>query len=506
MFDQLSLSSAYVLIPGLIVLATPFALRLAFSSSSTTAAAAVAAASTMAPTTPQHTVVVLGAGYVGVPMAHHLLKHTPPSINLRVVLVAPNDAMYWVSATPRGFLPVEGGHDADGTDHPKGNPGLPDKKLFYPLAPAFAQYSKAGRFEQVLGRAQRLDPDQHTVEVRLLGDGNATAATTTTTTTTTTTVRYDTLLIATGSDFAGRMPFKILPDGGTAETQAALAAYRQRIGAAKSIVVAGGGMTGVELAAELGHAYGKQAGGTNHKDVTLIVREARPLQRYGGRESVGATVAARLAKLGVRVLTNTVATVQAVDAATGRTVLALESSSSSNGTKKGDKKTTTKTLETDVYLPAFGVTPSAQFVPAHMLDTSEANKGRVRTRPTLQAEGYDDIFVAGDVANLEAPSIKNAEAQIHVLAKQLQTYLKNWQAKQAAGGGAKTAGEQPLATYTVDPKLVMAVSLGPGGGTGQMGSFTLWSWLVWMLKARYLGTDYAGDYVAGRRTVMDKKW
>ncbi|EPE02961.1 fad binding protein [Ophiostoma piceae UAMH 11346] len=447
----------YYILPSLLALAALPLLRKATRSSPTFAAQTSAAM-------PDHTVVVLGAGFVGVAMAHHLLKHTPADVaSLKVVLVAPNDALYWNVAAPRGFLPA----DDDKVDSAKGTPGFGDDKLFYPLAPLFAKYNASGaaRFEQLVGRATRLDPDAQTVDVAIIGG----------TSSTTTTVAYDTLLVATGSDIVGGVPFKILSSGGTAETKAALAAYRAAIGAAKHIVVAGGGMTGVELAGELGSAYGKT------KAIQLIVSEAAPLAVYGVKDGVQQQALGQLKGLGVTVVAGT--RVAGTEVQGQKTVLTLEGK-------------TSDTLATDVYIPAFGITFNTQFVPAKLLDTSATGKGRVRTRKTLQAEGYDNIFVAGDAANLQAPSLKNADDQVQVLSAQLQTYLKALAAKEPAA----------LSEFPAGQGLVVAVSIGPGGGTGQVGSWRLFSFLLWVLKARFLGTNYAGEIAAGTRTPGNSKW
>lgn len=49
---------------------------------------------------------------------------------------------------------------------------------------------------------------------------------------------------------------------------------------------------------------------------------------------------------------------------------------------------------------------------------------------------------------------------------------------------------------------MLGVTLGRSRATGQMGSLKLWSFLLWYLKGRFLGTDYAGQYAAGKRTLM----
>jgi NADH dehydrogenase FAD-containing subunit len=101
-------------------------------------------------------VVILGAGYAGVPIAHYLLKHTAAKAKgLKVILVAPNTHMYWNVASIRAILPNMMGDD----------------KLFLPIAPAFAKYP-SDQYELVRGVAERLDPSANVVEVRG-NDGSA---------------------------------------------------------------------------------------------------------------------------------------------------------------------------------------------------------------------------------------------------------------------------------------------------------------------------------------------
>jgi NADH dehydrogenase FAD-containing subunit len=168
------------------------------------------------------TVVILGAAYSGIPVAHYLLKHTAAKVKdgLKVVLVAPNSDFYWHNASVRGILPGQ----------------IPDDKLFYPIAASFSKYPTE-HFDFVLGKAHAVDPANNSLVVRK-ADGFEQ------------TIQYDELVIATGSSYKDGSPFK---DGASTEdTKAALSEWRKKIDAAKTIVVAGGGATGVEVAAELG--------------------------------------------------------------------------------------------------------------------------------------------------------------------------------------------------------------------------------------------------------------
>lgn len=77
---------------------------------------------------------------------------------------------------------------------------------------------------------------------------------------------YDILVVATGSrsiaDEHG-VPWKLSLDGYEA-TKAALHKIQERVKAAKSIVLGGGGPTGIETAGELGFEYGQA------KEITLV--------------------------------------------------------------------------------------------------------------------------------------------------------------------------------------------------------------------------------------------
>lgn len=104
------------------------------------------------------TIVILGANYTGLPIAHYLLKHTATKVpGLKVIVVAPNTHMYWFVASVRGILPNM----------------LADDKLFLPIAPEFAKYP-SDRYELVLGKAEAVDPSRNAVEVRLNDGGGRT--------------------------------------------------------------------------------------------------------------------------------------------------------------------------------------------------------------------------------------------------------------------------------------------------------------------------------------------
>lgn len=444
--------SSYYWISGLLVLASPVLFRLLPSRAKPPRP--IHADATLPTST--HTIVILGAGLAGVPLAHHLLKHTPASVGLRVVLVSPNDEMLWVYATVRAILPDKFGHD----------------KIFLPFEPAFAKYSPS-KFEHILGTAQILDPETNRVVVLSTNSEKELLQRT---------IEYDELVIATGSSFKEDMPFKNLAD--TPATKKEIDSLRDKIAAARSIVVAGAGQTGVEVAGELGQEYGLAGA----KDITLIADGALPL-RPEAREDVRRTAASELAQLGVKILANT-RVVGAVTTSAGKQALTLRNSGEKIKNNNGSPTETTMsttTLETDLYIPTFGVRPNTSFVPASMLDID----GRVKVdRATLRATGHANVFALGDAANAETANGKHVDAQVRFLAPALQELL---------------AG-RAMPSYKADDRFVFAVTIGPYRGTGQVGGWRLWGWVVRATIAKHLGTDYAADIAAGKRTMTKTNW
>ncbi|KAK0651950.1 hypothetical protein B0T16DRAFT_454363 [Cercophora newfieldiana] len=381
------------------------------------------------------TVVILGAAYAGVPIAHYLVKYTALKVEggLKVILVSPNSDLYWHNAAVRGILPGQ----------------IPDEKLFYPIAKSFSKYPTE-HFESVLGKAQAVDPAKRSVLVRK-NDGSEQ------------TITYDELVIATGTSYKDGLPLK---DGNsTEETKAALAEWRTRIDKAKSIVVAGGGESGVEIAAELGEEYASR----RLKAVTLIVAGDLPLPP-SAMTDVRETVKKELERLKVEVLNNS--KVLGTKQEKGKTIIELSSG---------------KTLEADLFIPVFGIVPNTSFLPREMLDDA----GYVKQTTSMRVDGYENIYVVGDAGNLEVSRAVNADYQLQYLAKTLN---------------AKLTGAPEPEQYKINPKVMFGISLGKSRGTGQMGTWKPWSLLIWWFKSRHLGVPMGQPFADGLRTATLDKW
>lgn len=195
-------------------------------------------ASHFQPTSPHpHTqtmkhILILGGSYAGISTAHRLLKSSPKS-SIKITLVSPNTHFYWSMASCRAAIPG----------------GFADEQVFQPIAPGFEQYP-AGQFEFVIGEAESLDVEGKKVVVSGTTGKQV--------------VEYDFLVLATGSSAKGGLPFKGL--GSTDVTKDKLHEFQERVKKAGTIVVAGGGVTGCEVAGELAYEYSRD------KKIILVSR------------------------------------------------------------------------------------------------------------------------------------------------------------------------------------------------------------------------------------------
>lgn len=296
------------------------------------------------------TIVILGAGIGGFPLAHYLVRHTASKFSdVRVVLVSPTDEFYWVFAVPRAVIPGQMSPD----------------DISFSIPDSFAQYP-SNKFELVLGKADRLLPESNAVVVAL-DDGDKRS------------IEYHSVIVATGADDKHKLPWKNL--GTSAETRDALDRLRTSIGDAQTIFVAGAGPTGVEFVGELGSEYSRH--GT--KKVILVSSDKLPLNS-SVLDSVHHTVKSQLKKLDIEIIANA-----KVTAALGTGVDQALELIAADGKKQS--------LKADLLIPAHGLTYNTDFMPAEMLDKD----GRVEQEKTLQASGYDNVFAMGDAGNIQDP-------------------------------------------------------------------------------------------------------
>jgi apoptosis-inducing factor 2 len=377
------------------------------------------------------TVVILGAGWAGLPLAHKLLKYTLPKVeDLKVILVSPNTHFYWNLAAVRGVIPG----------------AFTDDQLFLPIQPGFARYPDAN-FQFILGKASDIYPDNNTVEITQ-NNGNISS------------LSYNQLVIATGSKILSDLPFKLV--GTQEETLKALHALQQQIAAAKSIVIAGAGPTGVETAGEIAAHYGAK------KEITLIFGGEHALQASKVLPSVSQTVEKDLQKLGVKLIRNAKVDNSQANTKVNGGVASQTTIRLSNG----------NSIVADLYLPLFGVKLNTTFIPAKFLDST----GSIILDNMMRVKGTNNIWGIGDVGNLEPKQVTVIDAMIIHLSSALHAAL---------------GGKAELKEYKLGKPMIF-ITMGKKYAIGQIGGFKLWGLIVAHVKGRNIFVDTAKKYVDGQ--------
>jgi NADH dehydrogenase FAD-containing subunit len=373
------------------------------------------------------TVIILGAGWAGLPLAHKLLKHTSSKTSLKVILVSPNSHFFWNVAATRGLIPGM----------------ISDESMFIPIATGFEQYP-VEEFDFILGKATSIQSSLNSVTA-LTNSGESRV------------LRYDQLVIATGSSLASGLPLKHV--GTHRETLTAWHNLQEKVSTAKDIIVAGAGPTGVEVAGELAAKFGKL------KKVTLIMHGDVPLESSKDLlPSVRATVDKDLQKLGVKLIRKTLVKAASVGNDGKTQVLTLDNGS---------------TVVTDLYLPFHGIQLNNSFIADSFLDSH----GNVNTGGNMRVVGTENVWAIGDVSNVGPKQLTVTDKQIIYLADALDAALTE---------------KRSVIPYQPISKTMIFLSLGRTYATGQIGNWRLWGVLVAYVKGRNLFIDTADGYVGGK--------
>ncbi|TQS34807.1 hypothetical protein Golomagni_04797 [Golovinomyces magnicellulatus] len=292
------------------------------------------------------TILILGASYVGLSVAHSLLKNTLKNTQneYKVVLVSPTTHHYWNMAAVRAIVPGQ----------------FSDDKLFASIPDGLEKYGDLVDF--VIGTATQLDTSSKTVAIST-ADGEKQ-------------LHYEILVIATGSRAKGKEELPWHPSlSGYEASKKTLHKFQEAVKNAKKIVLGGGGPTGVETAGELGYEYGKD------KEIFLITSSSKLL--LSGTPAMSSTAETELRKLHVNIIYNTKIT-EVKPETNGQTTLIL-----SNGC--------TKTV--DLYLPTVGIAANTDFVPEKHLNENKY----IMVDNFFRVKGAPDVWAAGDVTDLEPP-------------------------------------------------------------------------------------------------------
>jgi len=175
-----------------------------------------------------HTVVVIGASFGGLPVAHALLKDVLPASgkDYKLVLISPSEEFYWKIGSPRAITRPH---------------MLPLDKALLNFLHTFEKYGD--KFQFIKAKATHIEPTARTVSLTT-GDN----------------VHYDQLVIASGTYFDSDI---WSTDRGTDSLRKGVHEIHAALPNAQTILVAGGGPAGVATAGELGEEYGGKKGDHN---------------------------------------------------------------------------------------------------------------------------------------------------------------------------------------------------------------------------------------------------
>ncbi|KAL6576641.1 hypothetical protein OROMI_010917 [Orobanche minor] len=276
------------------------------------------------------------------------------------------------------------------------------------------------------------------------------------------TVPYDYLVIATGhaaadDDNETSLAYTI------AERQAHYQLEQEKIKSAKSILIVGGGPTGVELAAEIAVDF-------PDKKVTLVHRGSRLLGFIG--EKAGKKALDWLVSKKVEVIL-------------GQSVVNLNSRSSVGGGGGGGGRYVTSGGETviaDCHFVCTGSPIGSSWIKKTILKDNLDNHGRLMVDAKLRVIGNSNIFAIGDITNIPVGELKQgylAQAHASVAAKNLKLLIKNG-----------TQSEKKLSSYKPAASTIAFVSLGRREGVAQIMCLTT--------VGRIPGKIKSGDLFVGK--------
>ncbi|GAM86216.1 hypothetical protein ANO11243_042280 [Dothideomycetidae sp. 11243] len=314
-------------------------------------------------------------------------------------------------------------------------------KILLPTAKLFEKYPSS-RFQFVRGLVTSVDPVAKVVHVGDLGPS----------------MSYDILVVCSGSTTPGTLGKEAIPFKATGSNnmKEAIEAAQARIKKADSIVIVGAGPVGVETAGEIAQAYPR-------KTVTLISSHEQVLPAL--KRSAGKAAETDLRKLGVKVITS--ARVTNVD-------------KESSGTHSV-RLDTRKVLQAQLVISAAGNVANSSFMPRDSLDADGWIKVDENLRITAIRER--NAFALGDATTFKQRYMLKVQDQIPVVVNNI---------KQAIEGHGK------LRAYNQSDKLMVFVPIGSSSGTGQVGGWVPFSFLVAFAKGKDYFASKAGSFFGAK--------
>lgn len=398
-------------------------------------------------------IVIVGGGVAGISLAHHFLRQTLPALaeglgqSYHITLVSPSSHFYWKVAAPRVLVDP--------------NPSLPEP--FVAIADGFQEYPES-QFTFIQARATDLDEKARALHVQLANTSEFVS------------VEYDSLVIATGTTTHSPL---FSSTETHAETKRVLGEMQNRLRDAQSILVAGGGPTGVETAGELGAMRQHWSG--PKKSITLLSGNACLLPHANPRTS--ATAEQMLEKLSVDVVhgVRVTSVVQKKDDQRPWEVILSDQS--------------TRTV--DVYIDATGCTPNTAFLPSEWLDS----KGYVKTEPSsLRVQDTAGVYALGSVTSFTNGSFFDAIEPVPPLTDSFRDDQLALYPEVSSRGQTWLEwifGRQTR-LYQQKTSLTQFVAVGRDGGVGELGGWRVPSALVYKAKAKTYMVEKMKSIVYGQ--------
>ena len=381
-------------------------------------------------------IVILGGSFAGLACAHRFLRGVEPQLQTvgtsspayKVTLVSPSSHLYWRFGAPRAIVSQK---------------LIPHSTSFIPILQSFEDYPPE-KFQFVQGTAVNVDPSARVVIVSLARSARGSASTGSSNLKSQRwsaasrdsnlhSLPYHALIIATGT--STHSPLLSL-SGPHEQTEAALNAFHARLPAAESIIIAGGGPSGIETAGQLAsyfntttkwpsapaidysqpqpnmlrravnpdtyrHSSQKPDTDRRPKSITIISGSSRLLPKL--EPTIGAKAEQQLRGLGVHIIHNT------------RLISAQESPSGNTRCVLSDNTT----IAADLYVAATGVQPNTSYLPKQFLDSQGyvvADPGYLRVYPA-----GDRVYAIGDCASYS----KKYVLDIYDALPALMTNLRN---------------------------------------------------------------------------------
>lgn len=393
-----------------------------------------------------HNIVILGGNFASVSTAHYLLRHILPSplsansgrSEYKVTLISPSDHTFFKIAAPRALISAE---------------LVPLDKSFGSIPDAFRDY-KTSEFSFVQGEAVQVDEGAKVIYVRHTGS------------TANSSVRYDSLVIVTG--VTSPSPLWTL-HGNYEYTAAAFEDLHKRLPNAKTILIVGGGATGVEVAGEIGYYY-------KGKDITLLSGNSRLLPGLN-HTGVGKAAERQPKALNVKT-THNIKVISRTELPNGKVSVNLSD---------GDPETF------DVYIDATNGAPNTKFLPATWLnDTRHVATDASTLRATTSPPG---VYGIGDVASFSKGSVMDAKFPVPALCYSIWSDLR--ESTNGRNGGSAGTAILKEKKYKQIGSDVQFVPIGPKGDVGVAFGWQIPSSIVWLLKSRTFFLDKAPELATG---------